>query len=576
MPKLIRLLVLCLAAGLLAAPAAQAGSGHGTHGKRHHHKPRSPKPVDVQLLGFNDFHGQLEALDPALTSSGRILPAPGEAEVAAGGAAYLAEHVRRLERGVRNSLVVSAGDLIGASPLLSALFHDEPTIEAANEIGLDLNAVGNHEFDEGVGELRRMQHGGCHAEAALDPPRSCVLRRFRGARFGFLAANVVREDTRRPLFAPYAVKRFDGVKVGFIGMTLEGTPDIVSAAGIAGWDFLDEAETANRYARELRWRHGVRAIVVLLHEGGVPTPFAGINACNVSQPIQDIVERTTDEVDLFVTGHTHQPYVCEIDGRAVTSASSLGRLVTDIDLKVSRRTRDVIQVAANNRIVTRDVPQDRRIGELIAAYQEKAAPLAARVIGELTGPITRTQDDSGESTAGNLIADAQLAASPGSVAAFMNPGGIRADIDAGPVTYGESFAMQPFGNNLVQMDLTGTQIRLLLKQQWCAQTSGQRILQVAGVSYTWDRSVATSIANTDCAAAADPITGLTIGGAPLDDAATYRVTVNSFLADGGDRFFVLREGTNRVGSLVDTDALEQYFATGPKSPPALDRIAVVE
>jgi 5'-nucleotidase len=571
MTKPIRLLLLCLAAALALAPAADATSGHGKHGK---HRSKWSKPVDVQLLGINDFHGQLEALDPALTSSGRILPAPGQAEVPAGGGAYLAEHIRRLEAGNRNSLVVSAGDLIGASPLLSALFHDEPTIEAMNRIGLDLNAVGNHEFDEGVTELRRMQDGGCHAEAAEG--KSCVFGRFKGAKFGFLAANVVRESNGRPLFAPYAVKKFNGVKVGFIGMTLEGTPDIVSAAGIAGWDFLDEAETANRYARELRWRHGVKAIVVLLHEGGVPTPFAGINACNVSQPIQDIVERTTDEVDLFVTGHTHQPYVCEIDGRPVTSASSLGRLVTDIDLKVSRRTRDVIQVAANNQIVTRDVTPDARIGSLISAYAEKAAPLAAEPIGELTGPISRTQDDSGESTAGNLIADAQLAASPGTVAAFMNPGGIRADIDAGTVTYGESFAMQPFGNNLVAMDLTGAQLRLLLKQQWCSQTAGQRILQVAGVSYTWDRSVATSILNTDCATAADPVSDLTVAGAAVVDTQTYRITVNSFLADGGDRFFVLREGTNRVGSLVDTDALALYLASGPKDPPAQNRITVVD
>jgi 5'-nucleotidase len=569
MPKTIRLL-LGLSAALLVLPGAAEA-----HGKKHQGWAKWFKPVDVQLLGLNDFHGQLEPLDPALTSSGRILPAPGQAEVPAGGGAYLAEHIRRLEAGNRNSLVVSAGDLIGASPLLSALFHDEPTIEAMNKIGLDLNAVGNHEFDEGTTELKRMQEGGCHEEASLTPPRSCVFGKFKGAKFGFLAANVVRESDRRPLFAPYAVKKFDGVKVGFIGMTLEGTPDIVSAAGIAGWDFLDEADTANRYARELRWRHGVKAIVVLLHEGGVPTPFAGINACNVSQPIQDIVERTTDEVDLFITGHTHQPYVCEIDGRPVTSASSLGRLVTDIDLKVSRWTRDVVQVSANNKIVTRDVTPDPGINTLIAAYAQKAAPLADRVIGELTAGIVRTpRDDSGESTAGNLIADAQLAAAPDTVAAFMNPGGIRADINAGPVTYGESFAMQPFGNNLVAMDLTGAQLRLLLKQQWCTQTS-QIILAVSGVSYTWDQSVATSILNSDCAAAADPVSGLTIAGQPVVDTQTYRVTVNSFLAGGGDRFFVLRDGTNRVGSLVDTDALELYFATGPKSPPALDRINVV-
>jgi 5'-nucleotidase len=562
MRSLTRLLP-CLAAAALAVPATASAQD----------PPPPPDVVDVQLLALNDFHGNMEA---PTGSGGLITPAPGETAVPAGGAAYLAEHIRRLEEGMgRRSLVVSAGDLIGASPLLSALFHDEPTIEAMNEIGLDLNAVGNHEFDEGVTELLRMQRGGCLAD---EPANSCVFGEFEGADFGFLAANVVREDTGRPLFAPYAVKRFRGVKMGFIGMTLEGTPDIVSAAGIAGWDFLDEAHTANRYASELRWRHGVKAVVVLLHEGGTPTPFAGINACNVSGPIVDIVNRTSQRVDLFITGHTHQPYVCEIDGRPVTSASSFGRLVTDIDVKLDRRTKDVIEVAANNQIVTRDVPADAGINNLIAGYQAQAAPLANRPIGELTAPITRAQDDSGESTAGNLIADAQLAASPGSVAAFMNPGGIRADIDAGTVTYGESFAMQPFGNNLVAMDLTGAQIRTLLKQQWCGQ--GSRItLQVAGVTYTWDQSIAASITGTgvDCATAENPVTDLKIGGADVVDTATYRITVNSFLADGGDRFFVLREGTNRVGSLVDTDALEQYFAAagGPITPPAQDRINVV-
>jgi len=556
-------------AALFALPAAAADA-------KPKPKPDERRDVNVQLLGLNDFHGQLEPLDPTQTSSGYIVENPDGPRITAGGAAYLAEHIRQLESGVRkkNSLVVSAGDLIGASPLLSALFHDEPTIEAMNEIGLDLNAVGNHEFDEGTAELQRMAEGGCIEDK---PQESCVLHPFEGADFGFLAANVVRADTGETLFAPYAIRKFQGIKVGFIGMTLEGTPDIVSAAGIAGYEFLDEAETANRYAEELRSEHGVEAIVVLLHEGGTPSPFAGIDSCNVSGPIVDIVNRTTDEVDLFVTGHTHQPYVCNIDGRPVTSASSLGRLVTDIDLTLDRKTRDVEQVSANNVIVTRDVEPDSVINQLIADYQVVAAPLAARPIGEIPGAtgITRTTDSSGESTAGNLIADAQLAASPGSVAAFMNPGGIRADINAGTVTYGESFAMQPFGNNLVQMDLTGAEIRLLLKQQWCGQSS-QRILAVSGVTYTWDLSVAQSITGTgvNCATAADPVSNLLIGGAPVVDSQVYRITVNSFLADGGDRFFVLREGDNRAGSLVDTDALEQYFATGPKAPPALDRINV--
>jgi 5'-nucleotidase len=321
----------------------------------------------------------------------------------------------------------------------------------------------------------------------------------------------------------------------------------------------------------------VRAIVVLLHEGGAQVNPFGIDDCNsLTGPIVDIVNRTTDAVDLFITGHTHQPYNCLIDGRPVTSASSFGRVVTDIDLRLDRRSKDVTQVSRNNVVVTRDVPPDAGIIELIEAYRVKAAPLANRVIGELTSPITRAADASGQSTAGNLIADAQLFASPGSVAAFMNPGGIRGDIDAGPVTYGEAFAMQPFGNNLVQMDLTGGQLRTLLKQQWCGQ-SAPIILAVSGVTYTWSAGIAGSITGTgvNCVTAADPVTDLRIGGVPVSDAQVYRITVNSFLADGGDRFTVLREGTNRVGSLVDTDALEQYLGSGPKPAPALDRITRV-
>src|SRR5918999_5611667 len=260
----------------------------------------APRTVDVRLLGLNDFHGHLEPTTP-----GTISPTGGTADrVPAGGAEYLATHVRALERQNRDTRVVSAGDLIGASPLLSALFHDEPTIEAMNRIGLDLNAVGNHEFDEGREELLRMQRGGCHPVDGCQDGTG-----FGGARFDFLAANVVDERRGRTIFPPYAIEKFDGIKVGFIGMTLEGTPDIVSPSGVAGLDFLDEADTANRYAWELRRRHGVRAVVVLLHEGGVQTQPGGINDCNgISGPVVDIVNRTTSQVDLFVTGHTHTAY----------------------------------------------------------------------------------------------------------------------------------------------------------------------------------------------------------------------------------------------------------------------------
>jgi 5'-nucleotidase len=566
--RLLRLFpVALLALLLLPAPAAA--------------KP--PKDVDVQLLGLNDFHGHLESTTP-----GTIASDPSSPRVPAGGAEYLATHVRAKAAENRNTLVVSAGDLIGASPLLSALFHDEPTIEAMNRIGLDLNAVGNHEFDEGAAELKRMQRGGCHpVDGCLDGTG------FAGAKFRFLAANVVRAASGRTLFKPYAIRRFGGIKVGFIGMTLQGTPDIVSPSGVAGLEFLDEAETANRYARELRRRHGVRAIVVLLHEGGVQSAPGGINDCNgISGPIVDIVKRTTKAVDLFMTGHTHAAYNCVIDGRAVTSASSFGRLLTDIDLTLDGKSKDVVQVTANNVIVTQNVFKAGDITELIERYNAIAAPLRDRVIGRIAADITRTPDDSVENAAGDLIADAQLAATAAAgtgaaVAAFMNPGGVRSDFTFaqsgsegdGSVTYGEAFTVQPFGNSLVTLTLTGAQLLEVLKQQWCSQDSPRVLLPSAGVHYTFSQSTATALIGQPCAGAPNPVSGLTIGGTAVDPAASYRVTVNSFLADGGDKFTVLRDGTDRLGGAVDTDALEAYLTpslTGaPIAPPALDRIDVV-
>jgi 5'-nucleotidase len=533
-----------------------------------------PRDVEVQLLGINDFHGNLE---PPTGSSGRITPEPGANPVDAGGAAYLATHIRELRATNPNSLVVSAGDLIGASPLLSAAFHDEPTIEAMNEIGLDLGAVGNHEFDEGEAELLRMQNGGCHP---TDTAGTCkdTDGRFDGADFQYLAANVVRRDTGEPLFPPYEIRKFGNIKVGFIGMTLEGTPDIVSPSGIRNLEFLDEAETANRYAAELRNEHGVRAVVVLLHEGGTPTPFAGINACNVSGAIVDIVNRTDDAVDLFVTGHTHQPYNCVIDGRPVTSASSFGRLVTDIDFTLDRRTKDIENVRADNVIVTRTVERAPDIQALIDRYTTLVAPIRDRVIGNLTAPLLRASDNSGESTAGNFVADAQLfdSVGEGAVAAFMNPGGVRAEIDAGPVTYGEAFTMQPFGNNLTTITLTGAQLYEMLKQQWCGLSSTRILLPSHTVHYTFDSTKV--VVGAPCATAVNPVVpgSLTINGTPVVDSGTYRITVNSFLADGGDGFTVLTQGADRVGGAVDVDALERYFATAPQlSPPALNRIDVV-
>jgi 5'-nucleotidase len=564
-------LLACVAAALCLLPATAAAK---------------PKDVDVQLLSLNDFHGHLENHTPGTL---RIRSSdPNEAAIPAGGAEFVASHIRRLERAQKHSLFVSAGDLIGASPLVSALFHDEPTIEAMNMMGLDLNAVGNHEFDEGAAELRRMQEGGCHADGCYDgPDRDKRADGFAGADFGFLAANVVDEETGEPFFAPYAIREFDGIDVGFIGMTLEGTPDIVSQAGIQGLEFRDEADTANEWAEVLRQEHGVEAIVVLLHEGGFQASPFHFNQCNgISGPIVDIVNRTTDDVDLFITGHTHQPYNCVIDGRPVTSSASFGRVITDIDLTLDVDSRDVSQVTVNNKIVTQDVKGAGELRALVEHYRNLAAPLADRVIG-WSGELLREQVVD-ESPLGNVIADAQLAATDdtaGAVAAFMNPGGIRADLNKGatqadPVTYGEAFTVQPFGNSLVTMNLTGAQLDTMLEQQWCNQavnadgTIAARILSVSnGVTYTWDGSP--SIPANSCTR----VSNLAIGGTAVDPAATYRVTVNSFLADGGDRFTILRQGTNRAGGDLDLDAFEAHFAgttqAAPLPTPALNRITRV-
>ena len=573
-----RILGLALAALAIAAPAAWAGDDDDDRGHRSKHRD-----VDVQLLGLNDFHGQLEALDPAVTSSGRVGSVP------AGGVEYFATHVRAMEKGVKNSLVVSAGDLIGATPFTSALFHDEPTIEAMNKIGLDINGVGNHEFDEGEQELLRMQHGGCHPNPA-PPSETCANGRFRGAKFDFLSANVVRRDNGRTLFPPYEIRKFQGVKIGFIGMTLEGTPSIVSPSGITNLRFLDEADTANRYARELRRRHDVEAIVVLLHEGGVENPLtAQLNDCNnFTGPIVDIVTRTTDDVDLFVTGHTHQEYNCVIDGRPVSSALSLGRVVTDIDLEIDRRSEDVEQVAVNNVIVTRDVAKAADMTRLMTRYQELAAPIGNVAIGRISADIRREPSQPppvGKNALGYLIADAQLAdtvdpARGDADLALMNPGGVRADLGFAPdgiVTYAEAFAVQPFNNIVTTQTFTGAQLLEVLKDQWC-QGPTNILLPSSTLTYTYDRSdAALAAAATSCATAPNPVSDVEVNGIALDPMATYRVTTNNFLADGGDSFQSLRAGTNRTTlDDFDIDSLVRYFEpslTGdPIDPPALDRI----
>ena len=566
------------------APQSKAFAAKATKDDSAKQSSRRPGKVNFRLLSINDFHGQLE---PSTSSSSGAIEG-----TRAGGAKYLATHLRKLRWSARAAgrrpITVAAGDLIGATPLLSAAFHDEPTIEAMNRMKLEVASVGNHEFDEGWRELLRMQRGGCIKDGpdGRDNQNSCPAGRFGGADFQYLAANVFRKQTGRTVLPAVEIKRHQGVPVGFIGMTLENTPNIVTKAGVQGLRFDDEVKTANRVANQL-YKRGVESVVVLVHEGGFPSG-PGYNACpGVSGPIIDINNGLSHKIDVVLTGHTHQPYNCTLNDpagapRLVTSAASLGRVVSKIDLTVDRRTGEIDRnsAKANNVVVTQGVKENWFIDRLIDKYETLVAPIANEVIGELAGTtvVTETNDESGESPLGNLIADAQkvdsslLAGGAAPEIAFMNPGGIRADLvanDAGEVTYGAAFATQPFNNYDVAMDLTGSQILALLEQQWQVVdgVTVVNVLSVSGIEYTY--SAAAPVGSK-----VDRSTVM-INGEPVDEGETYRVTANSFLSDGGDGFGVFADATNKYIGGLDIDALAEYLAANrPYTPVPTDRIDV--
>ncbi|WP_155391438.1 bifunctional metallophosphatase/5'-nucleotidase [Catellatospora paridis] len=544
------------------------------------------------LLAFNDFHG---AIDAPTGSGAAVLGTP------AGGVEYLAHWVKQLraegEAAGQEVVTVGAGDMIGATPLVSAAFHDEPTIELLSELGLDVSSVGNHEFDEGVTELQRMQHGGCH------PVDGCFAGDgFAGAEFQYLAANVTDKRTKLPILPPVDVKIIDGVPVGFIGMTLEGTPGIVNPAGITKVDFRDEVETANLWSGLLRLL-GIKAQVLLLHEGGQQGATGNISTCDgFTGVISPIVAGLRDEIGVVVSGHTHRFYSCSLPNKSgkpvvVTSAGTNGQLVTDITLNMDRRSRTFTSIEAHNVVVENGVRNadgtwqttapgvfvrnpalaDPAAKTIADKYRTAVAPLANRIVGSISADIVRDVVPSGESPLGDVIADAQLAwtASAGAQLALMNPGGIRAAITyanspggeaAGQVTYGEAFTVQPFNNLVVTQSLTGAQLDAVLEQQFAGH-AGQnttKILQIsAGFSYSYDSTLPLG----------SRVSGLTLNGTPIDPAASYQVTTNDFLANGGDNFTALTAGTGRVYAPgFDVDALVAHLATGPVTPGPANRI----
>jgi 5'-nucleotidase len=576
--RMVAVIATTVVATMTVTGTAAAGGGGG-HGGGHHPKPPAPKPTAVRILSVNDFHGNLE---PPTGSSGTITLSDGTTKVLAGGAAYLATAVKAARSEVRNSMLVAAGDLIGASPLASALFHDEPTIDFFNYLKLQASAVGNHEFDEGFAELKRMQTGGCH------PVDGCQFEpTFRGADFPYLGSNVYYEKNNRLAMKPFTVRIVGGVPIGIIGATLEGVPDVVTPTAIAGLKFGDEAAAINRTSKLLS-RVGIKVQIVVMHQGdNVGTgPGHGPNDCaDVTGPASDIAEKVSPAVDAIFTGHSHLGYNCMRPDpagnlRPVTQGSSFGRLLTVADFSIDPRTHDVIRSATKveNRIVVRSVTPDAGAQAIVDSAVTKSAPIANRQVGTITTDITRAAGASGESALGDVIADAQLAATTGNgaVVAITNPGGIRTDLTYasspagegdGVVTYGEAFAVQPFSNIMQTITLTGADLDAVLEQQYSgANQTVAKVLQIsASMHYTL----------TPANAPGDKISNITINGVAVDPAAGYRVSVNNFLAAGGDGFGAFTNGTDLTGGPVDVDAFTAYLtAHSPVAPPPLDRITV--
>ncbi len=530
--------------------------------------------IHIKILAINDFHGRL--------SAGRMI---GNRPV--GGAAVLASYLKAAERGIEhNTLIVHAGDQVGASSPVSALLKDEPSITFMNMLankycrykdGLDLLSasrspdlfrdprcnmaatVGNHEFDKGVEEMMRLIFGGNNADGPfLEDP-------WRGALFPYVVSNVVYAKSGRHILPPYVIKNVNGLQIAFIGAVLKGTPGIVTPSAVKGLTFLDEAESINKCIPELRAKH-VSAVIVLIHQGGCQTPYQGatLQGKNVDGPIVDIVSRLDDKVDVVISGHTHTFINALLKNRRgkdilVTQAYSYGASYADIDLEMDRASKNIVRKSAS--IVTAyadagpGLSPDPEVSKLVAAAEIKVGPLIHQVVGRAAADITGEQNSAGESALGNLIADAQRSAFAADIA-FTNPGGIRNDIHSGAVTWGALYDVQPFNNCLIKMNLTGRQIYDLLNQQWQKGTdeSHQRMLQISGLAYIWDSTLP----------AGSRIVKIFRNGIPIDPSAEYSVVVNSFLAGGGDGFNVFTNGTGRSTGPVDLDALIAYVRKLPQ------------
>jgi 5'-nucleotidase len=539
--------------------------------------PVAPRvPVEVQILAFNDFHGNLETPAPV-----EVTEADGaKRKIATGGVAHLAAALAGLRAGHANSVTVSAGDTIGASPLISANYLDEPTIQAMNLLGLEVNSVGNHEFDRGSDELKRMQAGGCAKYTRRVP---CAIEPFGGASFRYLAANVLQADGST-IFPATVIKRFNTsagpITIGFIGETLRGTEHLVTPSGVRGLKFTDEAETANAIVPRLK-AQGADAIVLLIHQGGKTPSFTRGNGCDgLYGEILPILPRLDPAITTVVSGHTHWAYVCNGTpqvgvGRLLTSAGKYGYFVTDLRLTFDPVTHGLIRQAARNVVVGNgEHGVDAAEKALVDRYAAAVAPIGNRIIGRLSAPAPHAVDDF-ESPAADLVADSMLAATRapangGAQLALVNASGVRVDLPGGEIKYADAFSMMPFGNNLVVMTLAGEQLKAVLEQQYAGSiraglTRPSALAGSAGFAYSVDMAKPVGSRVSD----------IRLNGKPIDPAAGYRVAVNNFMASGGDGLSVFTRGTDVTDNgIIDLDALVAWIAPG-RTPPEPNRIRLI-
>jgi 5'-nucleotidase len=515
--------------------------------------------VEINLVALNDFHGNLEPTRYTYTPPGAKEPVT----IQAGGIDLIGGAVQAFRKEDKDTLLVAAGDLVGASPALSALFADEPTLAAMDRIGLTASSLGNHEFDPGKKELLRQQHGGCDSPR---PDKACRYDGgFKGAGYTYLAANVIDTETGKTLVPGWRVVDVKGVKIGLVGAVLKGVPSVVTASGVRGLAFQDEADAINATLPAMR-AAGAKVFIVLIHEGGhTGEPFDKVFCDGLEGPIVGIVKRLDPSIRLVVSGHSHKGYLCKVDGRVVTQGDAYGHLLSRIKMKVDPVSGKVDDIAVQNVVMAPGAfTPDAQLGAWLKDLRARSQAVLDKPVARIAAPlVTRKQDDNGQSLLGGVVADAALAAvrDQGVVLGFVNPGGMRNDLQSGEggnVTFGQAQAVSPFGNTLVVMDLTGAQLRTLLEQQW-DRKEGQMHLQASrNLAYEWD---STRPKGSRIVAAS-----LKIDGAAVVDAKTYRVVANNFLAEGGDEFPMFAKGGKRKDTGIrDLDSLVAFLKQHPET-----------